>query len=271
MAKHPKILFVGGGAMGAAIVQGLLEKDAAQPTQISVVEPMDARRQELVLEFGLTGFADISDVTGHQDVAVLCLKPQVFTKIGAQIGEFLHPQTLLVSIMAGTSVNQLCKATRLAKVVRAMPNTPAQVLAGMTVWTCTEDVSNADQEIVGTLFDAIGTQWYTAHEDDLDRATAINGSGPGFLFLILEAFIDAGVHIGFSREVATQLAVETFYGTAKLQKDRPELHPAVQRNNVTSPAGTTAAGLHKLEEAGLRAAIVNAVEAAFERSRALGG
>ena len=256
--------------MGSALVRGLLETGSARPNQISVIEPIEARRNELESQFGFKGYADLKDAPKDQNVAVLCLKPQVFDVIGRQIGEYLQPQTLLVSIMAGTSISKLCQATRLSKVVRAMPNTPAQVLAGMTVWTSTEEVNDRDRQVVGTLFDAVGKQLHTSREEDLDKATAINGSGPGFLFLILEAFIDAGVHVGFSRDEASQLATETFYGTAKLQKDRLEIHPAVQRNNVTSPAGTTAAGLQVLEEAGLRAAIVNAVEAAFERSKALG-
>lgn len=270
MQQKTGILFVGGGAMGTALVQGLLETGTANPDQIAVIEPLDARRHELEHEFGLKCYADIRIAPRDQNVAVLCLKPQVFDKIGEQIGQCLHMQTVLVSIMAGISLSRLCKATGLSKIVRAMPNTPAQVLAGMTVWTCTGDVNDRDQQVVGTLFDAIGKHFHTSREEDLDRATAINGSGPGFLFLIIEAFIDAGVHVGFSRDEATMLATETFFGTAKLQIDRREIHPAVQRNNVTSPAGTTAAGLHVLEEAGLRAAIVNAVEAAYLRSKALG-
>ncbi len=256
--------------MGSAIVRGLLATGAAQPAQISVIEPIAAQRQALEEEFSLTGYADFQDAPGDQDVAVLCLKPQVFDRIGDEIGAFLHPQTVLVSIMAGISVAQLCTATSLTRVVRAMPNTPAQVMAGMTVWTSTPEVSAVERQTVSDLFDAIGTQLHTAHEEDLDRATAINGSGPGFLLLVLEAFIDAGVHVGFGREAATRLATETFYGTAKLQRERQDVHPAVQRNNVTSPAGTTAVGLQTLEEAGLRASIVNAVVAAYERSRALG-
>ncbi len=270
MLEQTKFLFVGGGAMGSALVRGLLETGTVQPTRIVVVEPVVARRQALEAEFGLVGYADCQDAPGDQDIAILCLKPQVFDRIGAELGACLHPQTLLVSIMAGTPIAQLCQATGLTRVVRAMPNTPAQVMAGMTMWTATTAVSAAERQAVGALFAAVGTQLYTAHEEDLDKATAINGSGPGFLLLVLEAFMDAGVHVGFAREVAAQLAIETFYGTAKLQKERPTVHPAVQRNNITSPAGTTAAGLQVLEEAGLRASIVNAVAAAYERSRALG-
>lgn len=270
MLEQSKLLFVGGGAMGSAIVRGLLETGTFQPDRIAVVEPMAARRQALEEQFGLVGYADFRDAPGDQAVAVFCVKPQVFDRIGTEMRAFLHPQTVLVSIMAGISIAQLRKATGLTRVVRAMPNTPAQVMAGMTVWTSTAEVSAAARQLVSTLFDAIGTQLHTAHEEDLDKATAINGSGPGFLFLVLEAFMDAGVHVGFSREVAARLAIETFYGTAKLQKDCPEAHPAVQRNRVTSPAGTTAAGLQVLEEAGLRASIVKAVEAAYVRSRALG-
>lgn len=270
MLKNQKLLFIGGGAMGSAILRGVLETGAAQAGQISVVEPVADRRRQLEESWGLTCHADIEDAPGDQDVAVLCLKPQVFQQIGQSLGRRLHADTLSISIMAGTTLGQLSESTGLAKCVRAMPNTPAQVLSGMTVWTCTPHVTATEKESVADLFDAVGRHLYTEHEENLDKATAINGSGPGFVLLMMEAMMDAGVHVGFSRPEAEMLAVETFYGTARLLRERPSVHAAVQRNNVTSPAGTTSAGLLALEEAGVRAALIRAVYAAYERSKSLG-
>lgn len=271
MPTNWRIGFIGGGAMGSAIVRGLLENGTCTPDQIAVSEPADAQRTWLAAEFGVATTADNRAAVQNRDIVVLCVKPQIFPLAGPELAGILDHRTLLVSIMAGISLAGLAAHTgQHPQIVRAMPNTPAQVLAGMTVWTATAAVSAADRQVAATLFEAIGSQHYTPDEGDLDKATAINGSGPGYLFLLLEAMIDAGVHIGFDRTVAARLAIETFRGSAALMHAHPEQHPAVLRNLVTSPAGTTAAGLQVLERAGLRAAMTDAVAAAYARSRELG-
>lgn len=270
MQESHSILFVGGGAMGGSLMRGLLDKGTCAPSQMEVIEPVVGLRAALARDYGVGVHADPSTVAPDKSAIVLCVKPQAFPQAGPPLGALLTESALLISIMAGVDLSQLARVTRHKRIVRAMPNTPAQVLAGMTVWKATAQVDAAQRRMVGALFAAVGAQMETDDETDLDRATALNGSGPGYLYLIVEALIDAGVHIGFSRDQAAQLVRETFWGSAQLMKTHPATHPAELRNRVTSPAGTTAAGLHTLEKAGLRAALVDAVTAAYERSRALG-
>ncbi len=261
-----QLLFIGGGAMGSAIIRGLLDTQTCSADQIVVSEPVPAQRNYLESEFGIVTLEDNVQAVQDRDLVILSIKPQVFVSVGAEIGVALSADTLLISIMAGTSLQRIAAVTGHNPIVRAMPNTPAQVQAGMTVWTGTASVSPTQRESASHLFDAIGEQIFTPHEDDLNKATALSGSGPGYIFLILEAMIDAGVQIGLSRNQASQLAVQTMWGSAQLARATPDRHPAVWRNLVTSPAGTTAAGLQELERASLRAAVVDAVAAAYRRS-----
>ena len=264
-----QLLFIGGGAMGSAIIRGLLDTRVCTAAQIVVSEPVAAQRAYLESEFGIATRDDNAQAVQGRDLVVLSVKPQVFAQVGAEIGSSLAADTLLISIMAGMSLQRMHALTGHARIVRAMPNTPAQVQAGMTVWTATAAVSAAQREAASHLFDAIGRQFFTPHEDDLDKATALSGSGPGYVFLILEALIDAGVHIGLSRDQAAELAIQTLWGSAQLVQSQPDRHPALWRNLVTSPAGTTAAGLQVLDRAAVRAALVDAVAAAYQRSREL--
>ncbi len=267
--RGQNLLFIGGGAMGSAIIRGLLDTRACTAGQILVSEPVAAQRSYLQSEFGVATLADTTQAIPARDVVVLSVKPQVFPRIGADIESILAPGTLLISIMAGVSLERMTAFTGHEHIVRAMPNTPAQVQAGMTVWTATATVSARQQETARALFTAIGQQIFTPHEEDLDKATALSGSGPGYVFLFWEALIDAGVHIGLSRDQAAALALQTLWGSAQLMQSMPDRHPAAWRNLVTSPAGTTAAGLQVLERAAVRAALVDAVTAAYHRSREL--
>ncbi len=264
-----KLLFIGGGAMGSAIIRGLLDTDACTAAQIAVSEPLAAQRAYLEHEFGVTTLAHNEQAIQDRDLVVLSIKPQTFAAVGAEIAPDLRSDALLISIMAGMSLQRMIAVTGHARIVRAMPNTPAQVQAGMTVWTATDAVSTAQRATAHSLFTAIGEHFFTAQEADLDRATALSGSGPGYIFLILEAMIDAGVQIGLSRNQALQLAVQTIWGSVQLVRSRPDRHLAEWRNLVTSPAGTTAAGLHELERGALRATMADAIAAAYQRSREL--
>lgn len=258
--------------MGSALLRGVLQQGLYQPNEIEVAEPVPALQTALASEFGVAVNALERDGPWSHELALVCLKPQVF---GTAMQRFREHRSLdidlYVSIMAGVSLHSLQLAAGTGNVVRAMPNTPAQVLAGMTMWTATSGVSQAQREAARAIFAAVGEELYTDYEDDLDRATAINGSGPGYLFLVLEAMIDAGVHIGLSRDAATKLATQTLMGSGELAKQMADIHPAELRNRVTSPGGTTAAGLQELELAGLRGAFTSAIEAAWKRSVELGG
>ena len=258
--------------MGSALLRGMLQQGLYRPDEIEVAEPMPPLQAALASEFGVAVDALERSGAWSHELALVCLKPQVF---GTAMAQFREQRPLdiglYVSIMAGVSLRTLELATGTGSIIRAMPNTPAQVLAGMTMWTATGGVSQAQRASAQAIFAAVGEELYTDHEDDLDRATAINGSGPGYLFLVLEAMIDAGVHIGLSRDAASKLATQTLLGSGELAGQLSDVHPAELRNRVTSPGGTTAAGIHELELAGLRGAFTAAIESAWKRSVELGG
>ncbi len=197
------------------------------------------------------------------------MKPQHLEPALADLRGSLAPSQLVLSIVAGARLETLTTGLEHSEVVRVMPNTPAQVGQGISVWTATPGVDVASRERVRVVLGALGEQVEVAEEKYLDMATALSGSGPGFVFLFLEAMIDAGVHLGFSRPVAQQLVYQTVIGSATMARETGR-HPAELRNAVTSPAGTTAAGLLELEEGRLRAVIDRCVIAAYERCVELG-
>ena len=265
-----KITFVGGGAMGEAIIGSLIGKKLLNPTQICVSEPVPTRREYLNSTYGVTTETDNSQAVTGASVAVLAVKPQVLGPVMADLNGNLSPAALVVSIMAGVQIDTLRTGLGHDKIVRSMPNTPAQVGKGMTVWTDTAAVTESDRAAAQVILEAMGEAIYAAEEHYLDMATGLSGSGPGFVYLLLEALIDAGVHIGFSRDQAQLMVLQTVEGSVELMR-QSGLHPADLRNRVTSPAGTTAAGTLVLERAGVRSALIDAVDAAYRRSQELGG
>ena len=265
-----KITFVGGGAMGEAIIGSLISKQLLNPTQICVSEPVPTRREYLNSTYGVTTETDNSQAVTGASVAVLAVKPQVLGPVMADLNGNLSPAALVVSIMAGVQIDTLRTGLGHDKIVRSMPNTPAQVGKGMTVWTDTAAVTESDRAAAQSILEAMGEAIYAAEEHYLDMATGLSGSGPGFVYLLLEALIDAGVHIGFSRDQAQLMVLQTVEGSVELMR-QSGLHPADLRNRVTSPAGTTAAGTLVLERAGVRSALIDAVDAAYRRSQELGG
>ena len=265
-----KITFVGGGAMGEAIIGSLIGKKLLNPTQICVSEPVPTRREYLNSTYGVTTETDNSQAVTGASVAVLAVKPQVLGPVMADLNGNLSPAALVVSIMAGVQIDTLRIGLGHDKIVRSMPNTPAQVGKGMTVWTDTAAVTESDRAAAQVILEAMGEAIYAAEEHYLDMATGLSGSGPGFVYLLLEALIDAGVHIGFSRDQAQLMVLQTVEGSVELMR-QSGLHPADLRNRVTSPAGTTAAGTLVLERAGVRSALIDAVDAAYRRSQELGG
>ena len=265
-----KVTFIGGGAMGEAIIGSLLGKGLLKPAQICVSEPVPARREQLHGTYGVTTETDNAHAVNGASIVVLAVKPQVLEAVLTDLKSNLPPSALVLSIMAGVKIGTLRDGLGHEKIVRSMPNTPAQVGQGMTVWTDTAAVSETDRARSQTILEAMGEAIYAAEEHYLDMATGLSGSGPGFVYLLLEALIDAGVHIGFSREQAQQMVLQTVAGSVELMREGG-LHPADLRNRVTSPAGTTAAGTLVLERAGVRAALIEAVDAAYRRSRELGG
>jgi pyrroline-5-carboxylate reductase len=202
-------------------------------------------------------------------IVILSVKPQVLPEVMAEIRGHLRRQDLVLSIIAGMPIRVIADGLAHAAVVRAMPNTPAQIGQGITVWTVTPEVSERQKEQAQAILASLGQEVFVDDEDYLDMATALSGTGPAYVFLLMEAMIDAGVHMGFSRRVASQLVVQTMRGSIEFA-DGSKYHVAELRNQVTSPGGTTAEALYHMEKGGLRTVISRGIWAAYQRSIALG-
>ncbi len=268
LAAHT-IGFIGAGNMAEAMIRGLVKGGHIAPDRVLGSAPRAERRDELAAKYAIHMTASNADVARASGLVVLAIKPQIMDKILREIGEHLKPGTLVVSIAAGIDTATIEAAIPdTARVVRAMPNTPALVGAGATAISGGKQASEADLATCRALFDAVGIT-VTLDEGHLDAVTGLSGSGPAYIFLILEALADAGVKVGLSRRNAQRLAAQTVMGSAKMLLDTDE-HPGKLKDMVTSPGGTAIAGLHTLEEGGLRTTLINAVETATRRSRELG-
>lgn len=269
MQLDGKIAFIGGGAMAEAILKRLIAEKVVQPQQVYVSEPVAERRDYLAAHYGIAVVAQNPAAVEDAGVVILAVKPQVLDKVTPELRGRLLTEALVISIMAGVRISTLSAGLNHERIVRSMPNTPAQVGKGMTVWTATAAVTPADKENAQTILAAMGDAFFVADEHYIDMTTGLSGSGPGFVFLMVEAMIDAGVYIGFSRAQAERMVIQTLEGSVALLRESGS-HPAVLRNLVTSPAGTTAAGTLVLEQSGLRATLIEAVNAAYLRSKELG-
>ncbi len=261
--------FIGGGVMGEAMVRGIINKGITTPNKIFVSDISAERRNLLEQKYRVTSTRDNQDILSKSDIVILAIKPQTLTEVMTHLKGHLSSQQLILSIIAGATMNTLQQGLNHEPIVRVMPNTPAQIGEGMSVWTASNQVNKEQMEMVRKILNTLGKELYVNDEKYLDMATAVSGSGPGYILLIMEAFIDAAVHIGFSRDVAQMLVMQTVLGTAKLAQ-QSDKHIAELRNMVTSPGGTTAEGLLTLEEGGLRALISNATIATLEKAKALG-
>ncbi|MEO6397043.1 MAG: pyrroline-5-carboxylate reductase [Tepidiformaceae bacterium] len=261
-----KVAIIGGGVMGEAILSATLDAGLLQPADVTVCELVEARRAALSTQYGVSVTAEVAACVTQADVAILSIKPQDLQSVRAK----LPADALLVSIMAGVRVATLQRELGHDRIVRVMPNTPVAVKAGMSVWTATPAVSAQQREFTRGLLAAIGREMYVEDEKKLDMATAVSGSGPGYIFLFIEAMIDGAVGIGLTRAQATEMVLQTVYGSA-IYAQESERGPAELRGMVTSPAGTTAAGLFELEKASVRAAIIESIRAAHQRAIELGG
>ncbi len=263
-----KISFIGGGVMGEAIIKSLLANDVAEPSDIVVSDISRSRQDILKKLYGVRVTGDNRKAINGAEVVVLAVKPQ---ELGSVLGKLkgLLSEQLVLSIVAGATVESLCLGLDYSYVVRAMPNMPAQVGEGMTVWTATAEVSQKQKEAAQSILAALGKEIYVDSEKYIDMATALSGSGPAYIFLVIEALVDAGVHIGFPRDVAEKLVIQTVLGSARVVEVTGK-HPAELKNMVTSPGGTTAEGLLQLEAGGLRSLFLKAVIAAYNKAKSLG-
>jgi pyrroline-5-carboxylate reductase len=263
-----KIGFIGGGTMGEAIIKSLLAKGAAKPGDITVSDVSQSRREILKKTYGVKATADNREAVKGAEVVVLAVKPQELSKVlGGLKG--LSSQQLVLSIAAGATLDSLREGSGHSCVVRAMPNMPAQIGEGITVWTATPEVNQKQKDMAQSVLAALGKEIYVSSEKYIDMATALSGSGPAYVFLIIEALVDAGVHIGLPRDMAEKLVVQTVLGSTRAVEAMGK-HPAELKNMVTSPGGTTTEGLLQLETGGLRSLLLQTVIAAYNKAKALG-
>lgn len=267
--ENLQLAFIGAGAMAEAMIGGLLSRHRLSPEHITASDKHGERLDELRGRFGIRTTPDNGAAARQGAVVVLAVKPQVLPAVFADIGGQIRPDALVLSIVAGTTIESIAAGTRHRAIVRTMPNTPAQVGEGMTVWTATAEVSPPQREQARAVVAALGHQLHVDDEHFLDMATAISGTGPAYVFLLMEALIDAAVHLGFSRADARGLVVQTIRGSAHFA-ERSTVHPAEMRNMVTSPGGTSADALYQLEKGAFRTVISKAVLAAYRRSVELG-
>jgi pyrroline-5-carboxylate reductase len=262
-----KLGVIGGGVMGSAIVSRLLAQGTYQNTDILISEPTLEQQELLNQQYGVIVTGDNS-LAAMAPVLLLAVKPQIFDKVVAQLSE-TNPTQLVISILAGVSIAQLERAFPDRAVIRAMPNTPATVGMGMTAISAGSRVQSADLDLASQLFQAVGEVVIVA-ESLMDAVTGLSGSGPAYVAIAIEALADGGVAAGLPRQIADKLALQTVLGTAQLLNES-KLHPAQLKDRVTSPGGTTITGITKLEQAGFRSALIEAVVAAAKRSQELGG
>lgn len=252
--------------MASALLGGLIQSGVAAPGDVVAADPYVASTRALSEKLGIGVTESNADAVAKSDVVLLCVKPGDAAAALKSCGDVISGK-LLISIVAGLPISTLESLAPGARVIRAMPNTPAQIGAGATAYAPAESARNGDAEIAGKILGAVGLA-VAVNEKQLDAVTGLSGSGPAYVFLVIEALSDGGVAAGLPRPLATQLAVQTVLGAARLAAESGE-HPALLREAVTSPGGTTAAALATLESAAVRAAFVDAVRAAAKRSEEL--
>jgi pyrroline-5-carboxylate reductase len=268
--KDVSVSFIGSGAMAEAMIAGLLNKRLIESDQIIGADPREDRGDELTARYAIRTTTDNAEAAKAADILVLSVKPQVFDEVALSVREHTGNVKMVLSILAGVKISTIADGLQRHSVVRAMPNTPAQIGEGITVWTATSEVPEEQRTQAGELLRALGEEIYMADEKFLDMATALSGTGPAYVFLFMEALIDAGVHMGFSRRDAEQLVMQTIRGSVDFARASGR-HPAELRNQVTSPGGTSAEAIYHLEKGGLRTVIARSVWAAYQRSVSLGG
>lgn len=274
-----RLSFIGCGVMAEAIIAGLLRRELATPDQIIGSHPRAERRTELHNRYGIHVVASNSEavkfghtseaISDYSSMVILAVKPQ---RVGAILKELrgqIQQDQLVLSIVAGTRMSTIAGELLHPGVARAMPNTPAQISEGMTAWTTTLQVTESQKTQIRAMLEALGRELWVEEEKMIDMATALSATGPTYIFLVMEALVDAGVHLGFSRHVAEELVTQTILGSVLFARESHK-HPAELRNMVTSPGGTSAEAIYQMEKGSLRTVLSKAVWAAYQRAEALG-
>ncbi len=269
MEKDIAITLIGPGVMGQAMIAGIIRNQLTAPENIIAAGPDLEQGAEVHQQYGVHFNPDNAAAVEKARVVILSVKPQILPAVLRGLNGRIPPGALVISIVAGAAIEMIQAGLGKDQVVRAMPNTPAQIGQGITLWICSESVNEDQSKLASQILGALGPEIKVEDENYLDMGTALSGSGPAYVFLFMEALIDAGVHLGFPRRISEQLVMQTLRGSVEYYAQKKD-HPAQLRNEVTSPGGTSAAALYYLEKAGFRTAISRAIWAAYERSQELG-
>lgn len=255
--------------MAEVIIAGLLRKKLVEAEQIAGSHPRQARREEMHVKYGIEMFESNREALADTSIIVICVKPQRLHAVLEELKGALVKEQLVVSIVTGAKIQTIAEHLLHASVVRTMPNTPAQIGEGVTAWTASSEVSEEQETQVCAMLDALGKSVRLENERQIDMATALSATGPTYIYLMMEALIDAGVHMGFSRHIAQDLVHQMILGAVLFARETHK-HPAELRNMVTSPGGTSAEAIYQMEKGGLRTVMSKAVWAAFQRAETLG-
>jgi len=265
-----KIAFIGGGNMGEAMLAAVLEEGLVEPEAVRVSDVSPARLRSLEQKYGVAVTASNLEAISAKDIVILAVKPQNLAEVMAELGGQLKSGQVVLSIIAGARIDTLSKGLKHGAIVRVMPNAPAQIGEGMSVWTATPEVNEQQRGLVSAILGAMGMEIYVDDERYIDMATAVSGSGPAYFFLVVESLIDAAVEIGLPRDMARKLVLQTMLGSSRfIQQSGKE--PAELRRMVTSPGGTTAQALLHLEKGKFSRLLIEAVKAAYDKAKQLGG
>lgn len=268
------LAFIGCGVMAESIIAGLLRKNLVGAEQIVASHPRPGRREELHEKYKIEVFERNTEAVesvkpSENSIVALCVKPQRLKGVLQELKGVVSPEQLVISIIAGARIEAIADALGNQNIIRAMPNTPSQIGAGITAWTCTEEIGEAERAQIKALLTALGKELHVETENMIDMATSLSATGPTYIFMVMEALTDAGVHLGFSREVSKELVQETMLGAVLFAMESHK-HPAELRNMVTSPGGTSAEAIYQMEKGGLRTVLSKAVYSAYQRAVALG-
>lgn len=264
-----KVAFIGGGAMGEAMLSAILEKGLSTPRTVCVSDVNEARLSYLKQKYGVATVNKNVQVIDGADILILAIKPQNLAEVTTDLNGQFKPDQLVLSIIAGARIGTLCQGLNHQHVVRVMPNTPAQIGEGISVWTATTEVTAEQKALASSILSIMGREIYVDDEKYLDMATAVSGSGPAYFFLFVESLIEAAVNLGLPRDVAEELVLQTMLGSGHLIQ-KSSKSPSELRRMVTSPGGTTAEALLRFEKGGFNELVNQAVAAAYNKAKELG-
>ncbi len=268
MLTNKEIGFIGGGAMAESLIRGILNAKLVMPSQIGVYDISRERMDYLSNSFSITTAPDIPEIVKKADILFLTIKPQVIAGVIDTIAPIVAQTAIVVSVAAGVTIDTLQSRLSEVPIIRVMPNTPVAVGEGMSAMALGKFATKEISDPIAKIFASVG-RVVTVNEDAMDAVTGLSGSGPAYAFVLIDALADAGVRVGLARQTSIVLAAQTLMGAAKMVLETNE-HPAILRDKVTSPGGTTIAGVHVLEQQGVRAALIDAVVAATNRSCEMG-